>query len=180
MDKAASKQPCNKGDEAAADKEQAAWLAALAGSTAPELAVFHGLEPIPVVWVSNLTLGVTVCCLTNVFSKYGGLGGIHMVPDGAVMVRYRTVDAAQRMWNKNHGRRVIDSIMSVHFVTMVMPDGANGCGQRHQHVNNFDQGWWGSARCEQVPAGCCCGSGYQDSGTSHPARGTVQQFARSD
>lgn len=37
---------------------------------------------------------------------------------GAAIVRFWTVESAQRMLSENHGRRVVDNIMSIHFAHM--------------------------------------------------------------
>lgn len=118
---AAVKRRRDEADEAAAAEEQASRQSTLSTSTAPKLVVRHSTGPTSAVHISNLTPGVTTKCLTDVFTKYGELIGIHLLGDGAAVVRYHMVDAAQWMWNENHGRRVVDSIMSVTFVEVTAP-----------------------------------------------------------
>lgn len=119
---AAAKRPHDVVNEDAAAVEQASHQGALADARTSDWSFKRANGPTPVVRISNLMPGVTTKLLTNVFSKYGGLVGVHFRPDeGAAIVRFRTVDAAQRMWRENHGRRVVDKHMCVYFVHMATP-----------------------------------------------------------
>lgn len=118
---AAAKRPRDMEDDDTAAMEQATRQVTIAESAAPEYNIQPSNAPTPAVWVSNLTPGVTVRCLMDVFSKYGELVGIHPIRDGSTIVQYQTVEVAQDMWDENDGRRIINSIMEETFVHLSAP-----------------------------------------------------------
>lgn len=118
---AAAKRTWDKEDNDAAELEQAARQVVLSKADSLEFLIQHSAEPTLAVRVSNLTPGVTARCLTDVFGKYGELIGAHPIREQATVVQYQTVEAAQAMWNKNHGQRVVDSVMSINFVHLTTP-----------------------------------------------------------
>lgn len=94
---AAAKRPRDKKDDVAADKEEVSRQTTFLSLGAPEILVECAGELTPVVRISNLTPGITAKLFTDVFSKYGGLVGIHLLGGGAAVMQYRLVESAQCM-----------------------------------------------------------------------------------